>query len=63
MENRRCWCGCNSFYIRQDENGKGAITIVCQKCGCRRHVVSPGFSVEKYEIGPKFADALASKEE
>ena len=56
MENKKCWCGCESFYIQHSETGRKNITITCQLCKAERKVWSPGIAVDTYAISPDFKE-------
>lgn len=51
-ERMQCQCGCAEFSIWKDKDDKGRITMVCQYCGCRRGVSSPGVAVDHYAMDP-----------
>ena len=56
MNNEKCFCGCETFNI-EIENGehkKNRPIIICERCKCRRRIISPRVSVEVYDVSIPF---------
>ena len=51
MQNEKCFCGCESFYVRKSSH---RWKFVCAACKCERVICSPGVRVREYEISPAF---------
>lgn len=55
MSERHCFCGATVFRIRQDDNPKAQITLICAGCRCERLITTPEVSAKRYEVSAPFA--------